>query len=177
MSRINQISQSEDGSDEQSKTNDQERTAASPSSSSSSSASASASAGPRARDAGASRSSSSMPYRTYTSSSMRNTFVARRRDGPVGRRRKRPLVTGGPLKTDTQKRHKPGMRALKEIRKYQNSSQLLIRRLPFARVVKEISEQYSDKSHNRWASKWQAQAIEALQEASEAMIVQLFEDA
>ena len=34
-----------------------------------------------------------------------------------------------------KKKVQPGMNALKEIRKYQKSTDLLIRRLPFARLV------------------------------------------
>lgn len=35
-----------------------------------------------------------------------------------------------------RKRYRPGMKALSEIRKYQNSTELLIRKLPFARLVR-----------------------------------------
>ena len=66
---------------------------------------------------------------------------------------------------------------MQEIRKFQKGTSLLLRRLPFARVVKEITERYNDKSERAYASRWQAVALEALQEASEAYLVQLFEDA
>lgn len=79
--------------------------------------------------------------------------------------------------SEERKRYRPGQKALKEIRKFQKSTTLLLRRLPFARVVKEISEKYSDKSEKQYASRWQATALEALQEASESFLVQLFEDA
>lgn len=39
-------------------------------------------------------------------------------------------------------RYRPGTRAIMEIRKFQRSTNLLIRRLPFARLVKEISQSY-----------------------------------
>jgi histone H3 len=64
-----------------------------------------------------------------------------------------------------------GERALKEIRAYQASTDLMIRRLPFARLVREIQQGLSGK-----AMMWQASAILALQEASEAHLVGLFED-
>jgi histone H3/H4 len=64
-----------------------------------------------------------------------------------------------------------GERALREIRQYQNSTDLLIRRLPFARLVREIQQGLSRQSYS-----WQASAILALQEASEAHLVGLFED-
>ena len=68
-------------------------------------------------------------------------------------------------------------RALEEIRKYQQSSKLLIRRLPFARLVRETALPYIDKSRKKYASKWQVKALEALQEAAESYLVHLFEDA
>ena len=64
-----------------------------------------------------------------------------------------------------------GERALKEIRQYQTSTDLLIRRLPFARLVREIQQSLSRHSYS-----WQASAILALQEAAEAHLVGLFED-
>jgi histone H3 len=65
-----------------------------------------------------------------------------------------------------------GERALREIRAYQASTDLLLRRLPFARLVREIQQQMS-----RFAFRWQGTAILALQEAAEAHICSLFEDA
>ena len=77
-----------------------------------------------------------------------------------------PLRPEGP-----SRRRKPGMLALKQIRQYQKSTDLLLRRLPFARVVKEICEQIAQE-----ALRWQASAVECLQEAAEAYLVGLFED-
>lgn len=79
------------------------------------------------------------------------------------------LCTG----TRTRTRHSnSGERALKEIRSFQQSTDLLIRRLPFARLVREIQ-----MSMSRVAFRWQGTAILALQEAAEAHLVGLFEDA
>lgn len=78
-----------------------------------------------------------------------------------------------PKSPQKKRRYKPGTRALLEIRKFQKSTALLLRKLPFARVVKEIAPQFSTKGD----LKWQAAAIEALQEAAEAFLVHLFEDA
>jgi histone H3 len=66
---------------------------------------------------------------------------------------------------------KTGEKALKEIRKYQQSTSLLLRRLPFARLVREI--QYG---MTRQPYRWQGSALLALQEAAEAHLVGLFED-
>ena len=67
-------------------------------------------------------------------------------------------------------RFRPGTVALREIRKFQKSTELLIRKLPFQRLVREIATEY--KSDLRF----QSQAILALQEAAEAYMVGLFED-
>ncbi|XP_077991551.1 uncharacterized protein LOC144445783 [Glandiceps talaboti] len=72
-----------------------------------------------------------------------------------------------------KRRYRPGTRALMEIRKYQKSTNLLLRKLPFARVVREIASfMYSGIE-----LRWQATAIMAIQEAAEAYLVHLMEDA
>ena len=60
--------------------------------------------------------------------------------------------------------------ARKEIRRYQKSTELLIRKLPFQRLVREVAQQF--KSDLRF----QSSAVLALQEASESHHVGLFED-
>ncbi len=67
-------------------------------------------------------------------------------------------------------RYRPGTVALREIRKFQKSTEMLIRKLPFQRLVREIASEY--KSELRF----QSSAVLALQEASEAYMVGLFED-
>jgi histone H3 len=76
-------------------------------------------------------------------------------------------VTGGVKKPH---RYRPGTLALKEIRKYQKSTELLIRKLPFQRLVKEITWEWKTDL------RFQSTAILALQEAAEAFLVCLFED-
>lgn len=71
-----------------------------------------------------------------------------------------------------KRRYKPGTRALQEIRKYQRSSDLLLRKLPFQRVIREIVQGLSTE-HLRF----QESAMLALQEAAEAYLTGLFEDA
>mmetsp|Transcript_9497 Transcript_9497/g.24202 ORF Transcript_9497/g.24202 Transcript_9497/m.24202 type:complete len:123 (+) Transcript_9497:161-529(+) len=71
-----------------------------------------------------------------------------------------------------KQRMRPNDRALKEIRKYQRSTDLLLRKLPFARLVREVQIGFVNKEY-----RWQAAAIIALQEAAEAHLVHLFEDA
>ena len=67
-------------------------------------------------------------------------------------------------------RYRPGTVALREIRRYQKSTELLIRKLLFARLVREIAQDFKTDL------RFQRQAIGALQEAGEAYLVGLFED-
>jgi len=67
-------------------------------------------------------------------------------------------------------RFKPGTVALREIRKYQKTTELLIQKLPFQRLVREIAQDYKTDL------RFQSNAVLALQEASEAYLVGLFED-
>lgn len=69
-------------------------------------------------------------------------------------------------------RYKPSDLALAEIRKYQRSTDLLISRMPFARLVKEVTDQFTTEDE---PLRWQSMAIMALQEASEAYLVGLLE--
>ena len=70
------------------------------------------------------------------------------------------------------RRFRPGTVALREIRKYQKSTELLIRKLPFQRLVREVVWNL-DKDRTL---RLQSTAILALQEASESFLVNMFED-
>ena len=87
---------------------------------------------------------------------------------PSGRSRSRKQAT------PTRARHRPGVLALKEIRHYQRSTNLLIRKAPFARLVREI---LLLRHPAGMEFRWQKAAIECLQEASEAYLVHLLSDA
>ena len=69
-----------------------------------------------------------------------------------------------------KKRFRPGRLALNEIHYFQKHTHLLIRRLPFQRLVREVADSF--KTELRWRSS----ALMALQEACEAYLVWLFED-
>lgn len=88
-------------------------------------------------------------------------------------RRASAAQPGDPVPVGKKRRYRPGTLALREIRKLQNGTELLIRKLPFARLVREIALEFRPKDEGM---RWQSQAIMALQEASEAFLVHLFED-
>lgn len=99
--------------------------------------------------------------------------------------RKSAPSTGGVKKPH---RYKPGTVALREIRRYQKSTELLIRKLPFQRLVREIAQDFKSVCHHsphssprcptntRQDLRFQSSAIGALQESVEAYLVSLFED-
>ncbi|EER17446.1 Histone H3, putative [Perkinsus marinus ATCC 50983] len=81
------------------------------------------------------------------------------------RRRRQETENGNP-------RFRPGTKALKEIRQFQRTTELLVPKAPFARVVREIQLLFAGEE---W--RWSREALIALQTAAEAYLVGLFEDA
>ena len=67
-------------------------------------------------------------------------------------------------------RYRPGTVALREIRRYQKGTELLIRKLPFQRLVREIVWSFNEEL------RCQSTAVLCLQEAAEAYLIGLFED-
>ena len=87
------------------------------------------------------------------------------------------------------RRYRPGTVALREIRRYQKSTELLIRRLSFQRLVREIAQKISvglitgcgsastgSLLYTQLELRFKSSAVIALQEASEAYLISLFED-
>ena len=97
---------------------------------------------------------------------------------PVKPKKAKKKVQGGVKKQPTSqkqqlkpRKYRPGTVALREIRMYQKSTELLIRKLPFQRLVREIAQDLGKMNMG-----FQSGAIMALQEASEAYLVGLLED-
>jgi histone H3 len=114
-------------------------------------------------------------FAPFTSTMARTKQTARKSTGGKAPRkqlatkaaRKSAPATGGVKKPH---RYRPGTVALREIRRYQKSTELLIRKLPFQRLVREIAQDFKTDL------RFQSSAVMALQEASEAYLVGLFED-
>jgi len=105
----------------------------------------------------------------------RTKQTARKSTGGKGPRMQpttKPACKSGPATGGVKKSHRfrPGTIALREIRRYQKSTELLIRKLPFQRLVREIAQDL------KIDLRFQSSAIAALQEASEAYLIGLFED-
>jgi len=81
--------------------------------------------------------------------------------------RKATPSTGGVKKAH---RYRPGTVALREIRRYQKGTDLLLKKAPFQRLVREVAQDFKTDL------RFQSSAVMALQEASEAFLIGLFED-
>ena len=105
--------------------------------------------------------------------------TARRKPSTVGGKspRKAPAATTISKKVH---RYKPGTVALREIRRYQKSTDLLMAKLPFGRIVREIASEfvtgYYSADQDAAGLRWQSHALLCLQEAAESYLVHLFED-
>ena len=68
------------------------------------------------------------------------------------------------------RKYRPGTIALREIRRYQKGTEMLLRKLPFQRLVREVAQAEKD------GVRFQASAVLAMQEATEAHMINLFAD-
>ncbi|KAH7140543.1 histone-fold-containing protein [Dactylonectria macrodidyma] len=96
-----------------------------------------------------------------------------RQSGATRKSRASNIQAGDPVPVRAKRRYRPGTVALREIRHYQGHTKLLMLKLPFARLVREIALTVRPRGEGM---RWQSQAIQALQEAAEAFMVHLFED-
>lgn len=87
-----------------------------------------------------------------------------------GRKTVTPSALSGGVSKPLRHSLEPGVAIVREIERFQGSSELLIGKLPFARLVRELSQTYCP------TFRYQAATVEALQEACEAFLVNLFED-
>lgn len=112
----------------------------------------------------------------YISSNMARTKQTARKStgGKVPKKQIIPKVakksTVNSIDLKKTHRYRPGTVALREIRKLQKSTEMLIRKLPFQRLVRELAQDF------RSDLRFQSSAVLALQEAAEAYLVTLFED-
>ena len=91
---------------------------------------------------------------------------------PPTKRPPREVVSGDMSKGDQKKKQRRShLSWLKEIRRYQKTTDLLIRKLPFSRLVRQIANEVSSQDY-----RFSTDAIAALQEAAEAHLVKLLEE-
>jgi histone H3 len=106
---------------------------------------------------------------------MARTKATARKKMTGGKGPRKDLVTKAarrppPPRVRKAHRYRPGTVALREIRRYQKSTDLLIRKAPFQKLVREIAQKLESDL------RFQSTAVLALQEASEAYLIALFED-
>ena len=73
------------------------------------------------------------------------------------------------------RRFRPGTVALREIRKYQKSTELLIRKIPFQRLVRQVCQSLESRLGLGYQLRFQSLALEALQEGAETYLVNMFD--
>jgi histone H3/H4 len=100
--------------------------------------------------------------------------------GMGGKSPGKPAAAKGPKRKPH--RYKPGTVALREIRRYQKSTDTLIKRFPFGNLVREILQQIAKENNKKFEHeereyRIQAFALECLQQAAEMYLVHMFEDA
>ena len=85
---------------------------------------------------------------------------------------KKAKKVGGAASTGVKKQHRwrPGTVALREIRKYQKGTELLLRKAPFQRLVREVAQALKD------GLRFQSSAVAAIQEATESYVISLLAD-
>ena len=109
---------------------------------------------PKSKAAAKAKAATKMPAKVKGSNAVKKTAPAK----------------GGMKEGKSGRRYKPGTVTLREIKRYQKSVNMLLPRAPFQRLVRAIT---TETDHTL---RFQSQALQALQEASEAYIVGLFED-
>lgn len=85
-----------------------------------------------------------------------------------------PNMACGGVRKPHGHRYRPGTVALREIRRYQKSTELLIPRASFQKLVRSICDEVTP--HLREPLRFQSTALLALQESTEAYLIGLFED-
>ncbi len=109
------------------------------------------------------------PQRAKSKTTM-TKIVAKKKARPKSNKRQhQPDLDSRPPRK--KRRYKPGTIALREIRAQQKSIELAVPRLPFSRVVREISTKYKQDL------RWQKTGLLCLQAASEQFLIDMMQDA
>jgi len=86
---------------------------------------------------------------------------------------KLPMKSGHLACVKKPHRYRPGTVALHKIHRYQKSTDLILRKLPFQHLVCDIAQSFKIRGE---VPRFQSTAVLALQEVSEAFLVGVFED-
>ena len=99
----------------------------------------------------------------------RTKETARAKKAPATKKSKKAPKTGS---SGVKRAHRwrPGTVALREIRKFQRGTELLIQKAPFQRLVRELAAAQKD------GLRFQSSAVQAIQEATESYVISLLAD-
>ena len=96
--------------------------------------------------------------------------TARAKKGLGSKKSKAPKAAGATTGVKRAHRWRPGTVALREIRKFQQSTSLLVQRAPFQRLVRELA------AGQKEGLRFQSSAVQAIQEATESYVISLLAD-
>jgi histone H3 len=96
--------------------------------------------------------------------------TARGKKSLGSKKSKAPKTTTGATGVKRSHRWRPGTVALREIRKYQKGTELLIQKAPFQRLVRELATLQKE------GLRFQSSAVAAIQEATESYVISLLAD-
>jgi histone H3/H4 len=118
-----------------------------------------------------------MPARQSKLLTTKTTAVAVKKNAGtrVAKAKKEPGTQSTAAASPRKHRWRPGTVALREVKKYQASTEPLMRRAPFYRLVRELSQ--AQHQGGQVSTRWQASALQALQEATESYVIGLLADA
>ena len=102
----------------------------------------------------------------------RTKETARKSLGSKKTAKRAKKASTGAAKTGVKRAHRfrPGTVALREIRRYQKGTELLLRKAPFQRLVREVASSLKE------GLRFQSSAVAAIQEATESYVVSLLAD-
>ena len=101
---------------------------------------------------------------------MARTKETARKVKSVGSKKVKKTKSSGSSGVKKSFRFRPGTVALREIRKYQKGTDLLLRKAPFQRLVRELATSHKD------GLRFQSSAVQAIQEATESYVISLLSD-
>jgi len=100
----------------------------------------------------------------------RTKETARKKSLGSKKTKKAPKTAGGSTGVKRAHRWRPGTVALREIRKIQKGTELLVQKAPFQRLIREIASGHKD------SLRFQSAAVQAIQEATESYVISLLAD-
>ena len=101
---------------------------------------------------------------------MARTKETARKAKSLGTKKVKKAKTAGASGVKKSFRFRPGTVALREIRRYQKGTELLIRKAPFQRLVRELATAHKE------GLRFQSSAVQAIQEATESYVISLLSD-